>query len=271
MKNTSYRNDARLALNRALGHIDSSENANLRYAALELRMALECLIYERAQNYRDELSSKKLSTWQPKQLLSLLLEIDPYADKTSTISVGLEEEYGVQPDVMTELGTDRVISLSEIKDFYDRLGSYLHAPTMEQLEAGKSIPNEKLRSSCEKLIKIIESSLNSKVKNVNFKTTTQYPRDGCGKDIIRRVTTAEAQYQATCIECGGSYTLKKTDNNEYQWSANVQEVACKNPECGEKITLWQKDIDVNRQWICSACNGVNTISLGIIYQPAGLT
>lgn len=267
MLKAAYRNTAKLALARAKENLNSNESANLRYAALELRMALECLVYERAQNYKDELPSKKLNTWQPRQLLSILLDINPYADKTSTISVGIEEEYGVQAKVMTLLGTDRVISLKEIKEFYDRLGSYLHTPTIDQTEQGKGIPGERLRSSCEKLIEIIESSLNSTVKNVDFKTTVTISCEECGTNIIRRVVGSEDKFQATCIECSATYTISKTDNSQYKWSPNIQRVACANPECNEIATLWQKDIILHNRWTCTGCNGLNTFGLGVFFSP----
>ena len=265
--NTSYRNEARLALSRARMHLDSKDDTSLRYAALELRLALECLVYERAQNYKDELPKKKLSTWQPRQLLNILLEINPYADKTSTISIGIEEEYGVQPDVMTLLGTDRVISLGEIKEFYDRLGSYLHTPTIEQTEQGKGIPGERLRISCEELCKIVESSLNSKVRNADFKNSVKLPCGNCGKEIIRRVTNSEDSYQATCIDCGATYTITKAEGNKYNWKANLQEVACANPDCDQSMPFWQKDLVLNKHWICAKCNGTNRIELCVSYYP----
>lgn len=258
-----YRNDAKSALQRARQALDSGEIPQLRYAALELRMALECLIYERAQSYKEELSNKKLSTWQPKQLLNILLEVDPYADKTSTISFGIEEEYGVAAREMTVLGTDRVISLKEIKEYYDRVGSYLHAPTIEQAAQGKGLPGEKFRKKCEDLYIVIESSLRSKVWNANFKVTTSLDCEDCGTTIVRRVQAQQDGFEATCIECGSSYIITRTPDNKFNWKANNLEIACASPECKEKIFVWRRDIEVGKYWKCKSCNGENTFVIGI--------
>jgi hypothetical protein len=58
----NYRNEAKNALRRAKQEINNSDAYRLRYTALELRMALESLIYERAALYKEELSNKSLST-----------------------------------------------------------------------------------------------------------------------------------------------------------------------------------------------------------------
>ena len=260
---TEYRNDAKSALDRARKALAAGKNPQLRYAALELRMALECLVYERAQSYKEELSNKKLNTWQPRQLLAILLEINPHADKTSTISFGIEEEYGVPAKEMTQLGTDRVISLSEIKEYYDRLGSYLHAPTIEQVIQGKGLPGEKLRKTCEDLSNIVQSSLSSKVWNADFKVTTSLDCADCGTKIVRRVHPQQDRFEAACIECRASYILTRTPDDKFNWEEDNVEVACANPECGDKIFVWRRDAAVNRCWTCKLCGGENAFVVGI--------
>lgn len=264
---TRYRDDARSALVSARQTLDSGESAQLRYAALELRMALECLVYERAQNYKEELSDKKLSTWQPKELLNILLEINPHADKTKTISFGMQEEYGVPAKEMTTLGTDRVISLKEIKKYYDRLGSYLHTPTEEQSTQGKRLPGEELRKRCEELFSIIEDSLSSKVWNADFKNTSSIACGDCGTKIVRRVPASDDPFEATCIECRASYTLTRTADGEIVWKENWHEIPCANPECGEKAFIWHRDIALGKHWICNSCGGNNAFVLGIEFSP----
>jgi hypothetical protein len=264
---TEYRENARSALSRARHALDSGDDASLRYVALELRMALECLVYERAHRYKEELSNKKLSTWQPKQLLNILLEIDPYADKTATISFGLEEEYGVPAKVVRTIGTDRVISLKEIKDYYDRIGSYLHTPTLEQSERGKGLPGEKLRNSCEDLFKIVESSLSSKVWNSDFKITSSRDCEDCGTKIVRRVRGTADSFEATCIECGASYALARTEDDKFNWNANTREIECANPACRAGQVVWQRDIALGKRWTCRSCGGKNAFVLGIEFSP----
>jgi hypothetical protein len=73
---TDYRNDARRELARAKDELASAGDERLKYAALELRMAMESLTYDRALAYKDEFPPAEYQAWQPRKVMALLLEID---------------------------------------------------------------------------------------------------------------------------------------------------------------------------------------------------
>lgn len=50
----NYRNQARKSLERANEKLGTGNDEDLKYVALELRMALEALTYDRALAYKDE-------------------------------------------------------------------------------------------------------------------------------------------------------------------------------------------------------------------------
>lgn len=264
-KKMDYRNSAKEAIERAKQELSAENDDRLRYAALELRMALECLIYEKAENYTEELSTEKLSTWQPRQLLGHILEIDPYADKTATISAGLEEEHGEPAKDMKAIGTDRVLSLKEIKKYYDRLGSYLHASTRDQVAEKKGATPEKIRFRCNELIKIVDEVLSSSVFNVDIKFTSSIDCQKCGKKIIRRVPPKFEQLLASCINCDAAYTLFFDVENRISWIPKTREVCCGNSECKSPTNLFECELKLGTRWKCQACKGINTIVHGIVY------
>ncbi|MFT8783380.1 hypothetical protein [Acetobacter syzygii] len=100
---TDYRNDARRELARAKDELASVADERLKYAALELRMAMESLTYDRALAYREEFPPAEYETWQPRKVMAILLEIDPNADQESSLAFGIEPSVGVTPDVMKSL------------------------------------------------------------------------------------------------------------------------------------------------------------------------
>lgn len=263
----NYRTAARKSLNRAKTELDSSDNNRLRYAALELRMAIESLVYERAAQFSQELSGKKLNTWQPKKLLSLLLELDPYADQSGTISFGAEEEPGKPPRVMTTLGRERVLSLIDIKKYYDRLGSYLHAPTLEQLENKTFANTDKTRKSCNEIFTIIKEVLDSTVFNVSLKLTTTKVCDKCGNEIIRRVPTDAKPFTAACINCSATYQLTLGEDKKVYWNPKHYRMKCANSSCSEEEYIWASDIQPNAAWTCKGCGGANVFQLTVVHQP----
>ena len=142
----NYRNVARQAVQTARSELAESEGGSLQVAVLQLRMAMEALTYEGAAKYAEELGPEGMKTWQPRQLMRRILEIDPNADTTATFRIGREPSCRVSPDCMTELGTDHALSLAALKEHYDALGSFLHAPTIDQFERGKHRDPERIRT-----------------------------------------------------------------------------------------------------------------------------
>lgn len=61
----NFRHLAREALARARAELASEASSRLKFAALELRMAIESVTYERALSYKDEIPPSEYRTWQP--------------------------------------------------------------------------------------------------------------------------------------------------------------------------------------------------------------
>jgi hypothetical protein len=93
---------------------------------------------------------------------------------------------------MHSLGRERVLTLGEIKTYYDRLGSYLHAPTLDQVAAGKGATTEGKEQRCVELAGILDEVLSSPVFNVNFRVFSEISCGKCGKQIVRRLPPAPA-------------------------------------------------------------------------------
>lgn len=263
-----YRYEAKKSLQRAKLELDSDDQWRARYAALELRMALESLIYAKSENYKDELTKQELETWQPRRLLRLLLEIDPYADKNSQISIGKEEFYGQPAKEMKHLGSERVLSLKEIKTHYDRLGSFLHSPTSAQLSLGKVISSTKIKDRCNEICTILEEVFSSTIMNSDFKVTSETKCSGCGERIVRRMPQNEKPIVAKCRNCNASYTVTSVNDGKVSWKSNTHDVKCMNQECEEKRTLWEREMEVGRCWKCEGCGGTNQLCVGISFTKA---
>ena len=104
-----------------------------RQAALRrlgLRMAIEVRDLRASRSYEKELQPTEYDTWQPGKLMKELLEIDPDADTSGTLSFGIEDVPGEHAKEMKTLGAEKVFNLAAIKKSYDALGSYLHQPTL---------------------------------------------------------------------------------------------------------------------------------------------
>lgn len=263
----TYRNDARKYLKRSEEQLGSGDDERLNYAALELRMAMEALTYDRALAYKDEFPQDEYETWQPRKVMMVLLDIDPTADKDSSLAVGEEEEYGVPAPVMTSLGSEKVLNMAALRRHYDALGSYLHVQSMKQVRAGKARNFGKMRSRCEEIAAFVGEVLSSPVFNVTFGNFATLDCMECGKPIRKRLPHGQSEVRAKCYECRASYTLVDKGNDQVEWKPHHREVGCANSSCEGKIIVWHHEMEIGRCWICPDCKGRNTFILGVRIEP----
>ena len=266
----NFRQRARDALDRAKVEIASNDSERLKYAALELRMAIEAVTYERAQSYGDELPPSAYKTWQPKKLMQELLEIEPRADKPSSISYGIEDVPGEPAKQMTFLGGEQVFGLKAIKGHYDALGSYLHSPTLKQIEAQGSIDGTRLKERCAEILNALEVVLSSRVFNINFGsfTSIECMNSDCGKPIRKRHPHGVEVLAAKCYECDADYEITADSSGQWIWRPMVEEVSCPSESCGEVIKLWKHEIKSGSHWRCQGCKNKFHLGLAIFQEQA---
>jgi hypothetical protein len=264
---SNFRHEARQALERARVELGTGDDARLKCVALELRMAMEALTYDRAQAFAAELPPTEYDTWQPKKLLQLLLEIDPLADKDSMLSFGVEEEYGVPTPVMQPLGSEKVLNLATLKRHYDALGNHLHMPTIKQIAAGKGPDAIKLRKRCEEIVDFVTAVLASPVFNTTLGSFAEMPCGACGATIRKRIPHGATSVQACCFECPASYTVEAGEGDAVVWKPEQQQVFCAKPGCGTAIFAWRHELEPGNAWTCSECSSRNVICLGVSLVP----
>lgn len=266
--NFTFRQRARDALQRAKTEMASGCNERIIYAALELRMAIECVTYERAKTYEKELPPRDYDVWQPGRLMKELLELDPLADASGTVSFGLEDEPGVPAKEMKTLGSEKVFNMKDIEDSYNALGSFLHQPTMRQLNSGKERNWQKMRERCDELVPKLEAVLASSVFNVNFGifTTFKCMNDDCGKDIRKRLPSTQSEVPAVCFECGAEHVISVAPEGEHKVRPVVKDVLCANAECRHSIKLFRNQLRTGAHWTCPACGTKCMLGLAVFEQ-----
>lgn len=266
--NPNFRQSARDALQRAKTELASGSNERLIYAALELRMAIECVTYERAKTYEKELPPRDYDVWQPGRLMKELIELDPLADASGTVSFGLEDEPGVPAKEMKALGSEKVFNMKDIEDSYNALGSFLHQPTMRQLNSGKERNWQKVRERCDELVPKLEAVVASPVFSVNFGMFTKFKcmNDDCGKDIRKRLPSSQSEVPAVCFECGAEHFISVGAEGEHIVQPLVEDVHCANAECRHAIQFFRNELRTGAHWACSACGTKCMLGLAVFEQ-----
>jgi hypothetical protein len=267
--NRSFRAEAREAVARAKAQLATGDHGRLRYAALDLRMAMEALTYDRAQAFAAEIPPQEYETWQPKKLLQVLLEIEPLADTNSTLRIGEESVPGQLASEVRPLGSETILNLQALKKHYDALGSYLHMPTLKQLKTGNDVDLTKLRDRCKKIVCDVEAALASTVYNITFGMFATYACDVCGKPIRKRLPTSGVPVEAQCFEpgCVGIYRVTPLEGKKAEWHPLQHDIDCPTEDCDYSQTVWARQIVLGAAWKCPKCEVRWAIGYGVFPAP----
>jgi len=253
-----FRQDARNAIKRAKVELSVGDPLRLGYVALELRLALEALTYDRAQQYKSELPDSVYETWQPTKLIRELQKVDPHASVSVRLEVAKEPSADGTDEEFVELGSERILSMSEIQNHYHALGNYLHTPTLKQINSKPRDP-QKLRIRCEEILSIIEECLASKM----FHTKVSFYLTGfdclvCSERLVRRLMPSkegENKLQPIDVdcECGAKYRVGSEDSKWFCWEPQKMLVPCPNPGCETQNQVWEFQAKPPFSWTCCGC------------------
>ncbi|NUB43171.1 hypothetical protein GEU84_002145 [Fertoebacter nigrum] len=260
----NYKTLARKHLGAVKALIESSAEQDLLLACLNLRMCMEAVTYERSKTYIEDLGPEKLmKTWQPKNLMKRMLEVDPHADQTSTFSYGVEPSIGQEPEKIQFLGTDRVLDLATLNEHYDALGSFLHLPTIKQLEKGRGHDEAKVRARCMQIYEALEPVVNSSF-NASFSVTGQIECMKCGQNIRRRMGLEGHPRRIECWVCGATYDMTKANKTQVHFEPRQLEVVCPDKSCETPSWLWENEVRQGTSWQCEGCGSQIELKLMIV-------
>lgn len=221
------RHEARQCLERARGLLNQQEPSAVRYACLELRQAIEYLAYQQLEAYLQEVPDDAMRKWTPRDVIAQMLEVDPNADKSSMIAVGIEEVPGEPSNDMKPLGEDRRFSLKWANKSHNALGNFLHAPTLHQIETDSVPDDAKMRGKAEEVAGVIEHTLATPIYNVNFGQF--YEIDCvCGRQFKRREGSFKAAEGIVCpnTECRAIWDVVSEEGTSVAFQRRRQAYVC---------------------------------------------
>jgi hypothetical protein len=258
----NYRGEARACLQRAKVELSRPDDAGLRYAALELRGAIEALTYDRALSYLVDLSSKDRKQWRPEELMKSLCEVDQNADRSYTLSVGVEPAPGERPHVMHSLGRETAFNLAEIRTHYQSISGYLH--TQKPIDQ-ESQSFETLREHCAKVSLLVEQALGSPISNMRLARRVPIACD-CGETFRRHIPQGQSEVRAKCPKCTRQYVFTQADD-VVRWECMDVDRRCVKPDCDGLKVFPSDRIEVGTEWKCDICKGSNVLTKMWLYHP----
>lgn len=257
-----FRSGAQQALQRARAELEAGADERLRYVALELRMCIEAITYDRAQTYIDELPPDEYKTWQPKKLLEVLVAIEPLAASGGRWGLCQQSAPEEPEHPWVDLGEDRVFGIRDIQQSYHKLGNFLHFPTLKQVQAG-GVDVKTIRDHCQGVATALEHVLASPLRNVNFKSLITFDCEQCQSKVRKRAQPNEEKLEASCFSCKAEYVLSRTAEWKYMVGRKTRTVHCPSKGCTHKIEVPVEQIKQGAGWTCSSCNKGYGFFLGV--------
>lgn len=247
------RNVALHCLQRAKDLIAQDDEISAKYACLELRFCIEYITYSQLQIYLKEVPNDTVKKWTPKQIISVLLDVDPNADKCGTVYFGKQEALGIPAEKMEFFGEDRRFSLNWANTRHNALGNFLHAPTLFQIEKGQFSTKEKILKKANEVASELDQILSASIFNVNFGNFYKFNCTICKTEIKCRDESINRERGIICpnSNCKAVHDIVSEQGNNF--TIKVRETKYECPSCNALNYVGSHLIDYGNVLLCVSC------------------
>jgi hypothetical protein len=198
-------------LKAAKRQLENESEEALRYACLDLRMAIECLTFDLLALYRDDVLDETLAEWRADKILAALKLIDPSADASPVFQLANEQgEFDAEGSVRFD---ERRFETKWAKKAYQTLGRYLHERTFIELEQGKANDWVVVRERTTAIASELQGIIDSSGWGLRMKQTLGISCD-CGADAKFQMGPLQLRSRARCGSCGSNYEVARRKAGE---------------------------------------------------------
>jgi len=223
--------------------LGEGDQASLTYAALECRIALELVCYERLRVSHDYISHDDIRRWQPRHVIEILMNeandlvAESFTYSISKTPIGSEGPTRAQDfDRFEYIEVGRQVGLDPktIGKLWNSLGSFLHVklPKTKDEPLGSYGSRDLLRAKIlETLTELKRLQLGTLISSglgeeVSFKCV-------CGATNRRRAELLKHDSRISCVnpDCSERYRTHKSDDGSFEFERITVEVRCRS--CGD--------------------------------------
>jgi hypothetical protein len=215
--------------------------------------------------YVKEIGDESLKKWKPRDVILEILLLDPHGDKTATLSMGRAPvgEPG-ESDYVT-VGTDQRLNMKWTNKSYNILGSYLHSPTLYQMEREQIPDPNSVKSSVGEILSYLENILSKPIFRMNFGAFIEIDCT-CGQRLRQRVSVIkDGELQCRNKSCGAIWEISELSEVDRSFSYKIKQghISCR---CGSDIYLPLHTAKPGRKFECPTCKARMKIDMGVFYQ-----
>lgn len=241
--------------------------SSLRYATLEIRLALEATAIDRLAVSRPYISSEALKKWKPREIMEFVVnEVDAKVTEQKTISIAerlppgtLETAENYQKLDWSLLGTQSELDVKSLHRLWHKSSSFLHLDVESRTE------NDLVKlmvSFVEEAADFLSKAYSGNVVSTMLPRTMTFECD-CGTEIKRNPDFLTEGMIINCPnpKCRESFSSTLHDG-EFLLENRGIIFAC--PKCSQKIKIPGHMIDSLRgdqriNWHCNKCEQLGFI------------
>lgn len=222
---------------------------SLTYAALESRLTLEYLCYERFKLYFSYLSETDLKNWQPKHIIKQISdEIDNNVSSELSISISDEKIDGRLPKQKEEfesieytpLGTRPELKLNKLHHLWNGVSNVaLHIPVPSIKSPNISVygDKDKIRKKVNDVITFLLDIKGNLLVGGCFGEDFSFNCLVCRTKIKRPVSSLKDKNVLSCInpKCQESYVIQRDKHDEFEIIRSIIKFSC--CRCNEDLEV----------------------------------
>jgi hypothetical protein len=241
---------------RARNLLDAEDAASLRYAALELRMAIEAIVYEKLRLYAPRLPAAVLDKWQPPQAMKALTQLEPHAGRPFQLRIAEQPAPGVPGTDFKYLGEHRIFEPGWLRTNYNKLGSFLHRPSARQSRSDAATDIEALRSTLRSVLSEVERVSKSQVDGTLAKVI-EFQCAACDQPVFCNEDGARQSGRATCLDasCAAEHHALFRDDGGVVFYLDATEFACL--KCKHETPVENRKLAIGYEFSCEACKAAH--------------
>lgn len=218
--------------------VDEGTAESLTSAALQCRLAIEMVCYERLRNAHDYISADDLRRWQPSYVINQLIEeVDPHVASSFTMSVSkspsksggpapTQAEY--EAEEFVEIGRQVGFDAKKLGKLWNGLGNFLHVRMPRSRDDDIQFfgdPSDVRRKVAEALVTLRELEAGTLISS-GLGERVSFPC-ACGTSNARRAGLLKEGQVVNCLnpDCDERWTVQIEDG-EHEFHRRQMAVTC---------------------------------------------
>lgn len=232
---------ARRHYNCSIEHIESKVNYRLRYAALDMRLAIEAIIYKKFEMIGENSTELPKSMWQPSRLLQIIEQLHPELNTEVQIAIAPVESSETPPPSnesnWIKLPKCEAIDWRNLRDMYGALGNFVHMTTPDKFD---QTSYEEIREKLQEIRNELKRLVGSLHLVMNPNLVIKNLCESCGKRLVYSTVFFKQGNTIRCLNenCHAEYKVnEQLGSLEYQ---SAFKVPC--AHCSETIDVHKSQI-----------------------------